>query len=187
MTEIISARSVYSGWSSLSIATVRGRDGRSFERIVEHHGFSACVLPYDPERKTAILVSQFRAPVRVASGQASLLEAIAGLTDGEDPSVAATREALEEAGLRLSELEPAGIAWVMPGLSTERMNLFLARYSPADRVAAGGGEAHEHEDIAVVELSLGDVAAMADAGTLNDLKTLALVQTLRVRRPALFR
>jgi nudix-type nucleoside diphosphatase (YffH/AdpP family) len=187
MTEIISTRSVYRGWSSLSLATVRGNDGRTFERVIEDHGSSACVLPYDPDRRTAILVSQFRAPVSFASDRTSLLESIAGMTDGEEPGVAATREALEEAGLKLSKLEPAGTTWVMPGVSTERMSLFLARYAANDRVAKGGGQAHEHEDITVVELALGELAAMADAGTLDDLKTLVLVQTLRVRQPDLFR
>jgi hypothetical protein len=35
-------------------------------------------------------------------------------------------------------------------------------------------------------MPLGELAAMADAGTLNDMKTLALVQTLRLRKPELF-
>jgi nudix-type nucleoside diphosphatase (YffH/AdpP family) len=186
MAEILQTNTVYKGWASLSIATVRGPDGREFERVVEDHGSATCVLPYDPVRRTAILVSQFRAPVCVASGETSLAEAIAGLTDGEEPHVAAAREALEEAGLKLSNLEPAGVAWTMPGVSTERMSLFLAQYAPSDRVAAGGGHAHEHENITVVEMPLKALADMADDGTLNDLKTLALVQTLRVRKPALF-
>jgi nudix-type nucleoside diphosphatase (YffH/AdpP family) len=187
MTDILSTRSVYRGWLSLSIATVRGNDGRIFERVIEHHGSSACVLPYDPDRRTAILVSQFRAPVCFEADQKSLLESIAGMTDGEEPGAAATREAFEEAGLKLSELEPAGTVWVMPGVSTERISLFLACYASADRVAGGGGQQDEHEDITVIELGLGELAAMADSGALNDLKTLALVQTLRVRRPELFR
>ena len=36
------------------------------------------------------------------------------------------------------------------------------------------------------ELPLADLAAMADAGTLTELKLFALVQTLRLRRPELF-
>ena len=34
---------------------------------------------------------------------------------------------------------------------------------------------------------LSELAAMADAGTLNDMKTLVLVQTLRIGKPELFR
>jgi hypothetical protein len=38
----------------------------------------------------------------------------------------------------------------------------------------------------VVKLPLAELAAMADAGQITDMKTLAVVQTLRLRRPDLF-
>jgi nudix-type nucleoside diphosphatase (YffH/AdpP family) len=186
VTEIVSTKLVFEGWASLSLATVRGNDGGTFERVIEDHGSAACVLPYDPERRTAVLVRQFRAPVCAVSAQAELLEAVAGLTDGEDPDAAAAREAHEEAGLVLHTLDCVGTVWTMPGVSTERMSLYLARYTLADRVGPGGGEAQENEDITVVEIPLAELAAMAEAGTLQDLKTLALVQTLRLKDPGLF-
>ncbi len=55
-----------------------------------------------------------------------------------------------------------------------------------DRVEAGGGLASEHEGISVTEMPLAELAAMADGGTLTELKLFALVQTLRLRRPELF-
>jgi nudix-type nucleoside diphosphatase (YffH/AdpP family) len=186
MAQIVGIRTVFEGWTKVSVASVRGPDGNIFERIVEDHGSAVCVLPYDPTRKTAILVRQFRAPVCVMSAQAELLEAIAGLTEGEDPEAAGAREAFEEAGLRLSSLDYVSTTWTMPGVSTERMSLYLARYTPSDRKGRGGGLANENENITVVELSLADLAMIADAGTLDDLKTLTLVQTLRLREPGLF-
>lgn len=186
MAEILTTRMVFDGWSKLSIATVRGADGRTFERVIEDHGSAACVLPYDPERKTAVLVSQFRAPVCAMSGRTELLETVAGLTDGEEPATAAIREAFEEAGLNLQTLEPVTAVWSMPGVSTERMSLYLARYSPADFSGRGGGHEHEHENIRVVEMPLRQLAKMVDDGSLDDLKTFALIQTLRLRQPALF-
>ncbi len=186
MAEIVTTRTVFDGWAKLSLASVRGDDGQTFERVIEDHGSAACVLPYDPVRRTAVLVRQFRAPVCAMSQHAQLLEAIAGLTDGEDPKIAAAREAFEEAGLKLAALDFVGAAWSMPGVSTERMSLFLARYAQSDRTGPGGGHVHENENITVVEIALAELAAMADAGTLDDLKTLVLVQTLRLREPALF-
>ena len=91
---------------------------------------------------------------------------------------------MEEAGLRMRSLERVATVWTMPGISTERMDLFLGEYSEADRVHAGGGI--EDESIQVLEMPLAEIAAMADAGTLNDMKTLLLLQTLRLRRPGLF-
>ena len=75
----------------------------------------------------------------------------------------------------------------MAGVSTEKMYLFLAEYGAASRVAAGGGLSDENEEIEVVEIALKDLAAMADGGGLTDLKTYALVQALRLKRPELFR
>jgi 8-oxo-dGTP pyrophosphatase MutT (NUDIX family) len=93
---------------------------------------------------------------------------------------------MEEAGLKLHALEHVGTAWSMPGISTEQMHLYLAPYCEADRIGLGGGIANEHEGITVVELPLAELAAMADAGQINDMKTLAVVQTLRLRKPELF-
>jgi nudix-type nucleoside diphosphatase (YffH/AdpP family) len=184
--EIVERKKAYSGWMSLTIASIRLADGRIMRREVVEHGRAACVLAYDAERRTAMLVRQLRAPVYMASGETLVLEAIAGMLDGGEAPQTARREALEEAGLQLGELEAVADTWPSPGILTERVCLFLAPYRSADRVAAGGGLAEEHEDIEVVEMPLSDLAALADRGAITDMKTLALVQTLRVRRPHLF-
>ena len=74
----------------------------------------------------------------------------------------------------------------MPGISTERMDLYLAAYDDAPRVKDGLGAAAEDEHIAVVETGLGELAQMAEAGQITDMKTLLLLQTLRLRHSALF-
>jgi nudix-type nucleoside diphosphatase (YffH/AdpP family) len=186
MPEIIDQRVVYSGWLTLSQARVRMDDGRIAERLVEDHGRGVAVLPFDADKKTAILVRQFRTPPHVCARTLNLLEVIAGLADGEPPETAAAREALEEAGLKLSTLEHVATVWTMPGISTERMDLFFAPYSESDRVGPGGGRASEHEDITVLEIPLADLASMVDAGDIADMKTYALIQALRLRRPTLF-
>lgn len=185
--KILDTRTVYNGWSTISIARVLGPGGQVFERLMEDHGRAVCVLPYDPKRKLAMLVRQFRAPVCATAGQADLREAVAGLTDGEDSEPAVLREAFEETGLRLRDLEHVATVWTMPGISTERMDLFLAAYSESDRVGQGGGEAGEHEHIVAEEVPLAELAAAADEGRIDDMKTLALVQTLRLRNESLFR
>ena len=184
--EILEIMQHYAGWSRFRTATVRSPDGSTMQREIEDHGDAAAVLPFDPVRRLAVLVGQFRAPVAFAKGPAELLEAPAGLLDGEEPAACARREALEEVGLALRGIQPVGRVWGSPGISTEFMHLFLAEYAEADRVAAGGGLASEHEDVRVVELPLRELAAHADRGEIIDLKTFALIQTLRLRRPDLF-
>lgn len=179
-------RTMYEGWARFLIASVEWPDGRTLRREVEDHGSATCVLPYDPQRRTAILVRQFRAPPFVAQQQESFVEAIAGLLESEDPAEGARREAEEEAGLRLGPMESVARAWTMPGISTEQVHLFLAVYSAADRVGPGGGHAGEGEDIEVLEMGLDEIAAAAENGGISDLKTLLLIQALRLRRPELF-
>jgi len=182
---IISLEAKYYGWCRLYVATIRLADGRLITREIEDHGSAACVLPYDPARRTALLIRQLRAPLLHAAGEAATLEAPAGLIDpGEDAETAARREAMEETGVRLTTLELVVPAWSMPGVSSESMPLFLGAYSQTDRIGSGGGESSEQ--IEVVEMALRELAATADAGQLGDLKTFALLQTLRLRRPELF-
>ena len=183
--EIVATDAKYRGWSTFLIATIRLPDGSTITRGIEDHGNAVSVLPYDPVRRTAILVRQLRVPALYAAKRPDFLEAVAGrVDDGEDPESSARRETHEEAGLQLRALDRVATAWAMPGVSTEQTDLFLGEYSEADRVAAGGGI--EGENIEVLEIPLSKLAAMADSRDLQDMKTLLLLQTLRLRRPELF-
>lgn len=184
--QIESIRILHDGWARFGIATVRLADGAVVEREIEDHGDSVGVLPYDPERRVALLVRELRLPALKAEGRQTNLEAPAGLIDDGSPEDNIRREAREEAGLRLGDLEPLGAAYSCAGISTERIHLFLAAYSAGDRTGSGGGLEDEHENIRVVEMPLSELARLADTGGLHDLKTLALVMALRVRRPDLF-
>ncbi len=187
---IVSVRPVYQGWGRFMTAKVRLPDGMLADRQIEDHGASVAVLPYDAERRMALLVRQPRTAATFASeGQAEeLLEAVAGrLEQGGEAGEEARREAWEETGLELGELERVARVWSSPEVSTERVSLFLAPYRAGDRKAEGGGLAGEGESITVVEMPLAELAALADAGRLPDMKTLLLIQTLRIRRSDLFR
>lgn len=177
---------VYQGYVTLMRATLAAEDGTAFTREIEHHGHAAAVLPYDPERRMALLVRLPRAPVIWAQGPAELLEAIAGMVDAEGPEACARREALEEAGVRLRELEPVGAAYASPGVSSERVRLYLAPYRGVDRIGPGGGVAEEHELITVMEIPLAELWARVEAHRIEDMKTLTLAMALRLRRPELF-
>jgi nudix-type nucleoside diphosphatase (YffH/AdpP family) len=185
--QILEYKIVYDGWAKYLLANVRLEDGHTAEREIVKREACVAVLPYDPERKVAMLVSQFRAPVLMEAGEKELLEAIAGMCDGGAADEAARREADEETGLKLHAMDRLGAMWTSPGGSTERMTLYLAPYHAADREGEGGGASDEHENITAMELPLAELARMADAAQIADMKTFALVQTLRVREPDLFR
>lgn len=185
--EIRTTEPLYKGYSTLIMATVAAPDGSTFRREIEDHGRAACVLPYDPERRCALLVRLPRPPVMWSGGPDEIAEAPAGMIDeGEDAEGCARREALEETGVRLAALEPLGAAFSSPGVSTERIDLFLAPYSRADRQGDGGGLDHEDEHITVQEVALDELWRQAERHEIEDLKTLALVFALKARRPELF-
>jgi nudix-type nucleoside diphosphatase (YffH/AdpP family) len=184
--ELRKLETVYQGYVTLMVATLAAADGSTFRREIEHHGHAVAVLPYDPARHTALLVSLPRAPVIWADGPPELMEVIAGMIDGEAPEACARREAMEEAGVRLDALEAFGAPWASPGVSSERMHLFLAAYSAADRITDGGGADGENEHITVMEVPLDQLWTWVEEHRIEDMKTLALILTLKVRHPELF-
>ena len=187
MTRILHAEVVYDGYAKVRRLTLADDAGSEHVREVISFGHAACVLPYDPVRKVALIVRLPRAPLLLAGIETPLIEAPAGMIDpGESPETTARREAMEEAGVRLSTLEPVGSCWSSPGVVAELSHLFLAPYAASDRTGPGGGLAEEHENIVAEEIPLAELGELAANAALGDMKTLALVLALRTRRPELF-
>jgi nudix-type nucleoside diphosphatase (YffH/AdpP family) len=187
MPRIVNSRLAYDGYAKVTVLALVGDEGGEHRREVVSIGQSACVLPYDADRKTALVVRLPRAPLIANAVVEDLIEAPAGmLGDGETAEACVRREAMEEAGVELETLEPIGVCWPSPGVLAERTHLFLAPYGAADRKGAGGGLAEEHEDIRVEERTLSELWDLAGNGGLGDLKTLTLVLALQARRPELF-
>jgi nudix-type nucleoside diphosphatase (YffH/AdpP family) len=184
--QILERKTTHSGYLTVERLHVRLADGTMIWREVERHGDGAAVLPYNIEQRSALVVRQFRAPVFDASGHEDLEEACAGMVAGEDAETAGRREAYEELGVVLNEMELVGRVWPSPGVSSERQSLFLAPYRASDRTGEGGGVASEHELIILCERPLAELASDADHGRIADAKLLTLVLALRLRHPELF-
>lgn len=187
MAEIVKLETLYLGYSKLYQATLREADGREVKQEVEDHGRAATVLAYDPDRRVALLVRVARPPVVYRGYKGEFIEPVAGMIDGDEtPDQTVRREAMEEAGLRLTELERVGHVFPSPGVSAETLDLFLAPFRPEDRVAKGGGAEGENERVRILERPLAELWAAAEAGELPDAKLLILIQALKLRRPELF-
>lgn len=144
-------------------------------------GDGAAVLPVDRVRDRVLLIRQFRWPVFEHGHPTLMIEVVAGKLDGDTPQACVIREAMEEAGLAISKPQLVTHCFTSPGAVTEKLSLFLADYDSTQPRAAGGGHAHEGEDIEVFEISLDEAMAMIASGAIIDAKTILLVQAAKLR------
>jgi nudix-type nucleoside diphosphatase (YffH/AdpP family) len=156
----------------------RRDDGRwqTQRREVVDRGHAAALLPYNRGDRTVVLVKQFRYPAYSAGYDNLMIEAAAGLLDNAPPEERIRLEAEEETGYRLHEVRKIFEAFMSPGSITEKMHFFVAEYEPSMRVSAGGGLAHEGEEIEVLEFSIDEALAMIADGSIIDAKTIILLQ-----------
>ena len=143
-------------------------------------GDAAAVLPIDRVRGKVLLIKQFRWPVFEWGDKRLLIEVIAGKLDGDTPQDCIHKEAMEEAGVTVSNPRLLSNCFVSPGAVKECVSLFLADYDSTVPRAKGGGHEHEGEDIAVLEMALDEAMAMIGAGEIVDMKTITLLQTAKL-------
>ena len=145
-------------------------------REVYDRGNGATLLPYNRERRSVVLVRQFRLPAFVNGYDDLLIEAAAGMLDDADPEARIRAEAEEEIGYRLHDVHKVFEAFMTPGAVTEKVHFFIAEYEPHMRVSEGGGLEHEGEEIEVLEVGLDEALAMIADGRIVDAKTIMLLQ-----------
>jgi nudix-type nucleoside diphosphatase (YffH/AdpP family) len=144
----------HAGFFGLEVLDLSHRrfDGATSPKITREvfvSGDAVTVLPYDPVRDRVLLIEQFRAgPLGRGDPLPWQLEAIAGRIDaGETPEDAARREAVEEAGLMLGQLERVAEYYPSPGAMTEYIYSYVALCDLPDGVAGVFGAEEEAEDI----------------------------------------
>jgi ADP-ribose pyrophosphatase len=119
-----------------------------------------------------VLIRQYRPIVG-----AEIWELPAGTIEpGESPEDCARRELVEEAGYEAGRLESLGEALADPGLTDERIYLFVAR-----ELRAVSRELDADELIDVAPVSLTAAYRMADAGEILDAGTLVALYRYRGR------
>jgi nudix-type nucleoside diphosphatase (YffH/AdpP family) len=178
--EIVRETTLSEGWTRLSTFELDYTDSKGLthriHREVYNRTAAATILLYDPLRDVVVLVRQYRLPPDLLGDTAFMIEAPAGLLDGDEPEEAIRREAMEETGFRVRDVQPLFQAYSSPGSNSELVHFFSARIDIADRVSGGGGLAEEHEDIEVLEVPLSQAVAMIAQGEIRDMKTIILLQ-----------
>jgi ADP-ribose pyrophosphatase len=185
--QILEKIPVYEGYFRIDRYRLRhelfaGGMSAPISREVFERGHAVGVLPYDPVRDVVVLIEQFRVGAYAAGFEPWLIEIVAGIIeDGETPEDVAKREALEEAGLTISELLPMRTYMVSPGGASESVHVFLGR---VDSSTAGGihGLNSEDEDIRVKAVPWAEARRLLDDGKICNALGLIALQWLALHR-----
>lgn len=147
------------------------------KREVYDRGNGATILLYNPDKKSVVLIRQFRVATWVNGNEdGRLIETCAGLLDDDEPEVCIRKEAVEETGYAVSEVRKVFELYMSPGGVTEIVHFFIARYDDSIRANSGGGV--EDEDIEVLELPFAQALEMMKSGEIRDGKAVILLQYL---------
>lgn len=139
------------------------------------------ILLYNKSKGTIILTRQFRLPTYLHSNKTGMLiEAPAGLLEGQDPETCIRSEAEEEVGYRVKEVKRIFDAYMSPGSVMEMVYFFVAPYTDDMKIGEGGGHAHEQENIEVLEIPFDEAWQMMEKGEILDGKTIMLLHYARV-------
>ncbi|EKN3560837.1 TPA: GDP-mannose pyrophosphatase NudK [Yersinia enterocolitica] len=156
-------------------------NGTSVQQIREVYdrGNGATILLYNRPNGTVLLINQFRMPTYVnGNPDGMLLETCAGLLDNDSPEECIRREAMEETGYQVDNVQKLFEAYMSPGGVTEIVHFFAAEYHVAQKVTDEVGV--EDEVIEVVELPFTEAIAMIADGRIKDGKTIMLLQYAQI-------
>lgn len=185
--EFLSRETVYRGYTTVERWRLRHRTfaggwSTPIQREVIERGHAVAVLPYDPTRDAVVLIEQFRPGAFGAGMSPWIVEVIAGIIDpGETPETVAMREALEEAGCRLTELMPISKILVSPGILTESVTLYCGR---CDAAGVGGvhGLVEEGEDIRAFAIAVDEALNLLADGRVDNAVAVVALQWLALNR-----
>lgn len=180
--EILSRETLFQGYFRMDRYKLRherfaGGWSNTFTReIFDRCGKVAAILPYDPKHDKVVLIEQFRSGVMAGGEHPWIIEPVAGIVDaGETPEETVRREALEEAGCHIQELQKIAGYFSSPGGTSEYITLFAGRTdAPAD--GALYGIAHENEDIRVHVMDAAKAISLLYSNKIRDALTLISLQ-----------
>jgi ADP-ribose pyrophosphatase len=170
--KVTARRTIHSGRKfDYEAISVELPNGHTLVREVVRHPGAAIIVPVLPDGRL-VLTRVYR-----AACDQWLLEFPAGTLDkNEEPAACAARELEEETGYRPATVTPLDWTYTSPGLSDERMHMFLAT-----GLTHVGQKLEEDENIVVEIHDVATVTAMIDSGIIRDAKTVVAFARARAR------
>lgn len=128
----------------------QGGTSETYTRELFERGHAASVLMFDPKLRIIVLIEQFRVGA-IQSSNPWTVELVAGVVEhGEVADEVARREAEEEAGVVLGELEFICSYYNSVGGSSETTSLYFAEVDSTE-ISGIHGLKSENEDIRIVK------------------------------------
>ncbi|WP_318433634.1 ADP-ribose diphosphatase [Photobacterium leiognathi] len=184
--DILAKETVYQGFFKMVKYRFRhklfaGGWSGEISREMFERGHAAALLPYDPITDEVVLIEQFRVGAMAAGCEPWQLEIVAGMIDHQDESAedVVKREAVEEAGLTVAELEQVTRYLSSSGGCSEMLDIFVGT---VDSTQAGGihGLAEESEDIRVHVVSREQAYEWVESGKIENAASIIALQWLQL-------
>ncbi len=180
--KVISRKVEFEGWHSLETIVLqhksRVHDGYAapMQREMYYTGTAVVGLLYMPATDQILFNEQFRVGAWVAGDPNPwLLECCAGMIDeGEKPEEALHREADEETGCKIRDIEFIAKVYPSPGGTDEIQLLYCCRIDAAAPGAFGVEE--EGEEITTCLIGATEAIRMLDAGEVTNGATVTALQ-----------
>ncbi len=183
--EIINKKLLYNGFFKLELFRLRhdlfaGGQSPEITRELLDRKQAVAVLPYDPLRDEVVLIEQFRVGAGEDETGPWVIETIAGYQEsGESAEAVAHREAHEEAGCEVTDLELMHHYYSGPGSTNERIKIFLGRTESSDINGIHGLD-EEGEDIKVHVISSEQAFDWLDSGRIDSAVPIIALQWFRL-------
>jgi len=163
--KMVKAKVTYDTFGQKQITTTR----LAFER-----GDSVAILLLEKDSGSILLTNQFRYP-SCKNADGWLVEIPAGsVEENENPEACIKREVMEELGYNIEKTNLLTTFYTSPGASTERVFLFFSEVSKKDKIAKGGGNETENEDIQLVKIRVSEIGSKIPE--IKDAKTILALQ-----------
>ncbi|WP_153446103.1 ADP-ribose diphosphatase [Vibrio algicola] len=149
------------------------------EREMFERGHASALLPYDPTHDLVVLIEQIRVGALEHTSPWQF-EIIAGMNDeGESPAEVVRREAQEEAGLAVNNIEAISHYYPSSGGCSETLDVFVGQVDASQASGVHGLEG-ENEDILVHVVTRDQAYQMVRDGTIENGASIIALQWLEL-------
>ena len=182
--DILSKQSLYNGFFNMTKITFRhklfnGGWSDNIDRELFERGHAVALLPYDPITDKVILIEQVRVGA-LESDNPWQYEIVAGMIDKDQTSEqVAIREADEEAGIKVSNLEKISSFYPSSGGCTEKLDVFIG-FTDASKATGIHGLDDENEDIRVHVFTREEAYALVTSGIIENAASIIALQWLEL-------